>query len=338
MSAAITAAAVGVAGSAYNASQQRKAAAKAASSAPASQGAEAANQQSWADINAVNQLNRENQLWAQQQNIQANKDALAQNRVNQSSDFGNLTWTQDPTTGAWSQSTTLAPDMQANLDALRQQQGSAIGGLESGFNVNNDVMNAYRALNDPLMQRARDAENARLAAMGLNTGSGQAWLNSQQALNDAQTRSDQNAILQGFNAWKDVQSNNRSNLGQLTSTESAWRNNMQMPSYAQIAAPQVSASTVAQPENRTWEASQEQWKRDQLNAANQSSAGSGWGNLALGVGQALPGIYKAGQDNGWWGTGGGSSQGSFINNADNGVATAYPVADPYAGMSSWSLD
>jgi len=302
MSAAITAAAVGVAGSAYAANQQKKAAAKAAEGQQsAGAGATAANQQSWSDINKVNELNRENQLWAQQQNVQANKDALAQNRVNQSSDFGNLTWSQDPTTGAWSQSSTLAPDMQANLDALRQQQGSAIGGLESGFNVQGDVMNAYKALNDPLMQQSRDRENARLAAMGLNTGSGQAWLNSQQGINDAQTRNDQNAILQGFNAWKDVQSNNRSNLGQLTTTENAWKNNMGMPSYAQIAAPQVSASTVAQPENMTWEANQADYLRNQVAAGNDMSNANGWGNLALGVGQALPKVYDAGKNNGWWG-------------------------------------
>jgi hypothetical protein len=336
MSAAIVAAGIGAASTAYSVSQQKKAAKNAASSAPASDGAAAANTQSWSDINKVNELNRENQLWAQSQNTQANKDALAQNRANQTSDFGSLTWSQDPTTGAWTQSNTLAPDMQANLDALRQQQGTQIGAMESGFNVNNDVMNAYKSLNDPLMQQSRDRENARLAAMGLNTGSGQAWMNSQQSLNDAQTRNDQNAILQGFNAWKDTQSNNRANLGQLTQTESAWRDNMNMPSYAQIAAPQVAASTVAQPENMTWEANQEQWKRDQYEAVNQANAGSGWAEAGMSVAGALPSIYKAGQNNGWWGSNGGS--GSFINNADNGVAVSSPVANPYAGMSSWTLD
>ncbi len=307
MSAAIAGLVITAGSKIYDASQQRKAAKDAANQPSAGSGAEAANQQSWSDIDRVNQLNRENQLWAQQQNVQANQDALAQNRVNQSSDFGNLTWSQDPTTGAWSQSSTLAPDMQANLDALRQQQGSAIGGLESGFNVNNDVMNAYKALNDPMMQQSRDRENARLAAMGLNAGSGQAWLNSQQGINDAQTRNDQNAILQGFNAWKDVQSNNRSNLGQLTTTESAWKNNMGMPSYAQIAAPQVSASTVAQPENRTYEAAHEDYLRNQANSVNQANAASGWGNLGASLGQALPGVVKAGQQNGWWGGDSGST-------------------------------
>jgi len=303
MSAAITAAVVGAAGTAYAANQQKKAASAASSSQSPSSAAQAANQQSWTDINRVNQLNRENQLWAQQQNTQANKDALLQTRANQTSDFGSLNWEQDPTTGVWNMKQSLSPDLQAQLETLRGKQGDMIGSLESGFNVNNDVMTAYKGLNDPMVQRARDAENARLAAMGMNAGSGQAWLNSQQSLNDAQTRSDQNAILQGFNAWKDTQSNARSNLGQLGSTASAWKADMQMPSYAQIAAPQVSASTVAQPENMTWEAQQEDWKRQQLAAGNDASMGQGWGNLALGVGQALPGIKKAGEQAGWWGTG-----------------------------------
>jgi len=336
MSAAIVAAGIGAASTAYSVSQQKKAAKAAQGSASASDGAAAANTQSWSDIDRVNQLNRENQLWAQQQNTQANKDALAQNRANQTSDFGSLNWTQDPTTGVWNMQQNLSPDLKANLDALRQQQGSAIGGMESDFGVNNDVMTAYKGLNDPMIQYSRDRENARLAAMGLNTGSGQAWLNSQRSLDDAETRSNQNAILQGFNAWKDTQANNRANLGQLTNTESAWRDNMNMPSYAQIAAPQVSASTVAQPENMTWEANQEQYLRDQVNAANEANAGSGWAQAGMSVAGALPSIYKAGQNNGWWGSGGGS--GSFINNADNGVAVSSPVANPYAGMSSWTLD
>jgi hypothetical protein len=303
----------------YSANKAKKAADSAASGPSASSGAAAANQQSWSDIGKVNELNRENQLWAQQQNVQANKDALAQNRVNQSSDFGNLTWSQDPTTGAWSQSNTLAPDMQANLDALRQQQGAQIGGMETGFNVNGDVMNAYKALNDPMMQQTRDKENARLAAMGLNAGSGQAWLNSQQGLNDAQTRNDQNAILQGFNAWNTEQQNNRSNLGQLTTTENAWRNNMGMPSYAQIAAPQVSASTIAQPENMTWEAAQEDYQRNQANAVNQANAASGWGNLGTSVAGALPGIAKSASD--WWGSSSKATPdyGSYPATSSNGM-------------------
>ena len=47
----------------------------------------------------------------------------------------------------------------------------------------------YNQLAAPQLQQRRNAAEARLAAMGLNTGSGKAWENAQRSLNDAENQS-----------------------------------------------------------------------------------------------------------------------------------------------------
>ena len=242
MSAAITAAVVGVAGSAYSQSQQKKAAKNAASQqASVGSGADAAGaagQQSRSDIEWVNDLNRKNAQWTQQQNA-----------VNAQTDFGSTSYDVDPVTGKMTAKQSLAPEQQAMLGKLRGQQSSAIDAMDSGgFDVNNDVMNAYRAVNQPLVDQQRNKENARLAAMGLSTGSGAAWGTAQDALNRNQVNSDQNAILQGNQAWLSGQQNNRANLAGLNATETGWQNNAPT-----LLTPQVAQSTVGQPQNATME-------------------------------------------------------------------------------------
>lgn len=250
MSAAITAAVVGVAGSAYSANQQKKAQQKAREAQQAagsgSEAAGAAGQQSRDDIQWVNDLNRQNALWTQRQNA-----------VNQTTDFGSTSYDFDPETGRMTAKQSLAPEQQAMLEKLRDQQDTAIGGMESGFNVNNDVMNAMRAQSAPLMQQQRAKENARLAAMGLATGSGSAWGTAQDALNRSDNDMEQKNILGGFNAWNQEQTNNRANLGALNATEQGWAG--MAPS---LAPPQVAATTVAQPTNKTFEG----WAADQAQA------------------------------------------------------------------------
>lgn len=73
-------------------------------------------------------------------------DTTAMNRPNQSNQFGNLTWTQDPTTGQWTQNVSLN-DQQQNI--FNQQQGNQQqianmgGGMLSGFDTSQmDFSNA----------------------------------------------------------------------------------------------------------------------------------------------------------------------------------------------------
>lgn len=215
------------------------------------QASQAGTGQSWADIQKANELNKQNATWSQQQNQSSVDKALGQNRVNQTSDFGGITWEQDPTTGAWSQSMSLAPDQQGMLDALRGKQGSAINNLDTSgtFNVNSDYMNALKAQLQPGLDTARNTENARLAAMGLSSGSGEAWGTSQDALNRSSNDANQKAVLGGFDAYNTTQNQLRSNLGALNSTETGWKNNSSMPSFAQATAPQMGQITVNAPTN-----------------------------------------------------------------------------------------
>jgi len=120
-------------------------------------------------------------------------------------------------------------------------------GMGGGFDVNGDVMNAYKAINQPLVDQQRDKENARLAAMGLGTGSGRAWGTAQDALNRNQVNSDQNAILQGFQADQALRSSNRADLGAMGGVREGIQRGTAQPEYwkqgqyAGVTAPQQQA-------------------------------------------------------------------------------------------------
>jgi hypothetical protein len=232
---------------------------------------------------------------ADQLEWQRNLDALKMNRINQSSPWGSITYDEQG-----NQHMSLDPAQQAQLDALRGGQTSLINSLskpvgefkqETGFDPNSDVMNAYRAINQPLVDQQRGKENARLAAMGLGTGSGMAWGTAQDALNRNQVNSDQNAILQGFNATQALRNQNRSdyetnlsgnktnaaNLGVLGSQESAMRGNMtgSLPSYAQMQPPGTNYQAQAGITNANAQAQQ---------SANNAA---GWGNAIGNIGGKL---------------------------------------------------
>lgn len=337
--------AAGVINSAYQGSQNRKAAKKLADQqSQLGTGEQTAAEQLQADKDsqmwAVDQ-NKANQLWANEINQGNLMNQLQQNRLDWGREgFGSGTF--DEATGRYDIS--LDPSQKANLDAIRRNQAAGLGAMKTGFDVNSDVMNAYRGLQQPLVQEARDRENARLAAMGLSTGSGSAWQTAQRSLNDAQTRADQNAILAGFQADQSLQQNNRANLGTMGQMESGMLAGMNTPTYAQMGTSQVSAPTVTSPKMNLmggWAADQSMAQNNyNASAAGNAANAAGWQGLISGAGNALGGAAK---DAGGWGNllgfGGstGSPQGSFIGNADNGVATASPVANPYAGMTSTPL-
>jgi hypothetical protein len=190
---------------------------------------------------------------------------------------------------------------QANLDAMRGKQGAAIGGMQTGFNVNNDVMKAMQAQLQPGQDLARNKENARLAAMGLGSGSGSAWGNSQDALNRSQNDANQKAVLGGFDAWNTEQANNRANLAAGNAFSSNLHNNAPT-----LLTPQVAQPTVAQPQNRTfegWAADQAQANRmynQDMDAASAQAKGTQniWGSVAglAGNKDLMKGVTD------WWNT------------------------------------
>lgn len=252
-------------------------------SSSGTQAAQAANTQSWEDIQKANELNRQNALWSQQQNQAANTAALGtnkenqlwaqgvnqsafdaqnaanrsnadyvlgQNRTNMQTAGGGLTWSQDPTTGAWTQTSNLAPEAQATLDSLRGQYSTAAGNLDNTgtFNVNSDYMNALKAQLQPGLDTARNSENARLAAMGLASGSGSAWGTAQDALNRSANDANQKAVLGGFDAYNTTQAGLRSNMASLMSGQNSLLGQAPTQTAAQMSSlPSANAATVSSP-------------------------------------------------------------------------------------------
>ena len=126
---------------------------------------------------------------------QAWADQLRANRPTQTNQFGSSTWSQDPTTGQWTQSTQLNQPQQDifNQQQYNQQQLADIGGeLTGGYDAsqvdlsgapamgqvgqfNQQATDLYRQLGQPDLDRAQAARKADLAARGisdLNSGAG----------------------------------------------------------------------------------------------------------------------------------------------------------------------
>ncbi len=177
-------------------------------------------------------------------------DALLANRANQSNQFGNLTWSQDPTTGQWTQTTSLNQpqqdifnQQQANQQQIANMGGGMLGNFDTsqidfsgapamgqvgGFNQ--QATDLYNQLAQPQLDRQRAAKEAQMAAMGLSLGSGQAYNTQQELLNDSENRSAmmgaQAGIQQGNTMFgqqnqlhqqgvQDILGQRQANLGQL---------------------------------------------------------------------------------------------------------------------------
>lgn len=190
--------------------------------------------------NVMNGIAMAQGQWNANQNYAQNQTIA--NRPEQSNQYGRLTWSQDPTTGAWTQSNTLNPQQQEIFDAqqrlqggLATIQGGVLGNLDtSQVNLGNapqmpgvvdysqlgaipgqvdygllgnmpnigqysqQATDLYNKLAQPGLDRSRAAEEAKMAAMGMNPGSGKAWDNSQFNLNDAENRSRMMAAQAGI--------------------------------------------------------------------------------------------------------------------------------------------
>jgi hypothetical protein len=351
----------GVASSAIGGSKSRKAADKAAQKSLDAQKEAAANQliaqrqnQIWSNdqniantgkeqemtkqnLGWANDLNKSNQEWAQGLNQQALADQTASNRLNSTNAMGG-TRTFGPN-GEVTEA--LGAGDQQLMDTLRGKSNDIMQGMGGAFDVNGDVMNAYKAINQPLVDAQRNKENARLAAMGLGTGSGTAWGNAQDALNRNQVNSDQNAILQGFNADQALRTSNRADLGAMGGVRQSIQAGTAQPDYwkagsAGVSAPSVNgwqsniadigaagvgsidANSALQYGQNAGQATQNQW----------NSIGGGIGDLAgslMGGGASSPTGGKGGinptmqQTSGTYNTLPISQQTSMLNQQDMGM-------------------
>jgi len=158
---------------------------------------------------------------AQQQgalNQQAWGQALSANRPTQVNAAGSQSWSQDPTTGAWTQTNTLNQPQQdifnaqqANQATLAGKVGGMMGGLDTSQidlskapgmptvgGYNQQVIDTMNQLQAPQLERQRKAKEAQMAAMGLGLGSGQAYNAQQDVLNQSENDAGLKSILAGI--------------------------------------------------------------------------------------------------------------------------------------------
>jgi hypothetical protein len=295
--------------------------------------AAAANQSSWSDINKVNDLNRQNATWTQQQNQAAND----KNAIQSSNDFGSVSRTRDPVTGQLVQTSSLSGPWGENAARAGEMYGDMQGNMANGFNdrfsggldtaafgVNNDVMQALRGQLQPGFDQRANADRARAAAMGSGFGSGTANASMEDQIGRNYNDMNQKAVLGGYDAWRQSQenmrqnaasdlgiwnsqqANNRANMGTTMSGVTAMNANANQDPWAAGTTPQMAQPTVAMPTNKTWEAQMEQNKINSgQTAANNAVNNQFWGNVAGTLGN--PGVQDAigtgiSKVKNWWDT------------------------------------
>jgi hypothetical protein len=149
------------------------------------------------------------------QNKQMAKDTLTANRADQTNPFGSLTWEQDDA-GGWTQNQSYN-DQEQGLYDQRGQNQAALGQKASGLIDNLDLnyggasamptvggysqqaIDTMRALQAPQLKKQREQKEAQMAAMGIGTGSGNAWNAEQQNLGTNENQADMQAIMAGIN-------------------------------------------------------------------------------------------------------------------------------------------
>lgn len=145
-------------------------------------------------------------------NKQAWQEGIQANRSNQIGPTGSSTWSKDPESGQWTQSQQFNHEYQGLHDSMRGLAENNLAGFDSSQidlgqapgmptvgGYNQQAIDTMRALQAPGLQRQREAKEAQLAAMGLGTGSGQAWNSEQQNLGETANNADLQAIMAGIN-------------------------------------------------------------------------------------------------------------------------------------------
>lgn len=158
---------------------------------------------------------------ANQQAAQAKEawgTALQANRPTQTNQFGSLSWSQDPTTGEWTQSTELNQPQQDIFNAQQgnqQQIANKVGGMLGGLDTsqidfsgapamgqvgqfNQQATDLYRQLGQPDLDRSQNARKADLAARGISDLNSGAGANLMQQLGDQTNRFGMEAAQRGI--------------------------------------------------------------------------------------------------------------------------------------------
>lgn len=140
-------------------------------------------------------------------NIQGAQAATAANRVNQSTPFGNLTYTQTGTDAAgnpiWSANQTFSPEVAGAMSQLSSQIGQNIGQgfnpeLPSyGINPNEAYTDAIMRRLEPVQQRQQKSLETQLANQGIMRGS-EAYQNAMSDFNQKQADQLTSAVVGGM--------------------------------------------------------------------------------------------------------------------------------------------
>lgn len=257
------------------------------------------------------------------QQSQASQQLLAQqteaNRPNQSTPWGNTSWTSayDPSTGGynWSENESLNPNEQKAL--TEQQQGAATtagaagnlwntSGVANGLNFSgapevhagnyytpeaqNAVWNEFQTMQQPLQEQQTQSQQAQLEAQGLRPGDA-AYDTSMKNLSNTQYQQDQSAEDQAVLAGEqeaaqmqgmDVQAQNQY-INKQTAQQEGNLNmyNTMMGTTGNLQVPQFGQAGVGQTPDYLGAA--ESQYGSQLNAANAANAQNA--NLWSGIGQ-----------------------------------------------------
>lgn len=167
----------------------------------------------------------------QQSNQQAMNGQTTANRPNQVNSQGSLQWTQDPTTGAWTQTTSLNPALGSTQDTLNAganglagqavsnaQQPldySGISGVDqydptkfgampdSGFGAVQQVQDAMNSRLQPGLDQSRAALIQRLRSQGLSQDSN-AYQRAITGQDQKDVDSSQQALLAATSAYGDI--------------------------------------------------------------------------------------------------------------------------------------
>ena len=161
---------------------------------------------------------------AEQQAASSKANVNAQtvaNRPNQVSGQGSVNWSQDPTTGQWTQTTALDKDLLAGQDAQQRTQTGiaqgaeglykgALAGIQNPLDTSGmpawgdpshqsvkDVQDATYQLMAPELLRQRKAAENQLITQGVGRGANEAWTQGQRVLGSNENDAILKSILAG---------------------------------------------------------------------------------------------------------------------------------------------
>ena len=124
------------------------------------------------------------------------------NRPDENNAWGTTRWEQDPQ-GRWYQNNTLSGAGQGVFNTAVAGQQNLAGQLGQTSGAVQSVIDANMALQQPMLQQARDKEQQRLAAMGITMGSN-AYNDTQRNLANSESDAYQKAILAGTQEYGNV--------------------------------------------------------------------------------------------------------------------------------------